>query len=185
MRISSVAATAALHAETSTDVAAQADHPVASATQDAHVATSPFAVLGEPLFGARSVLAYDNPHVASAESASSAANPQRVVQRHGIIVIGGSEARTAASTARDAIEQGPTLQGIIIVGGSTPGHPLPKVSIGDRQPLPAAQDLTAEDRMGNFEIQRLMSAFNQAETLSSNMQKKLDDTISGVAQKIG
>jgi hypothetical protein len=28
-----------------------------------------------------------------------------------------------------------------------------------------------KDRMGNFEIQRLMSAFNQAETLSSNVQK--------------
>jgi hypothetical protein len=46
------------------------------------------------------------------------------------------------------------------------------------------KSLEAQDRMGNFEIQRLMSAFNQAETLSSNMQKKTDDTISGVQQKI-
>jgi hypothetical protein len=49
----------------------------------------------------------------------------------------------------------------------------------------AMKGLEAKDRMGNFEIQRLMSAFNQAETLSSNVQKKLDDTISGQQQKIG
>jgi len=47
------------------------------------------------------------------------------------------------------------------------------------------KSLEAQDRMGNFEIQRLMSAFNQAETLSSNVQKKLDDTVSGQQQKIG
>jgi hypothetical protein len=40
-------------------------------------------------------------------------------------------------------------------------------------------------RLGNFEIQRLMSQYNQAETLSSNVQKKLDDTRSGQQQKIG
>jgi hypothetical protein len=45
--------------------------------------------------------------------------------------------------------------------------------------------LEAQDRMGNFEIQRLMSAFNQAETLSSNVQKKADDTVGGQQQKIG
>jgi len=38
---------------------------------------------------------------------------------------------------------------------------------------------------GNFEIQRLMSSYNQAETLSSNVKKKLDDTVSAVAKKIG
>ena len=45
--------------------------------------------------------------------------------------------------------------------------------------------LEGQDRMGNFAIQNLMSAFNQAETLASNVQKKLDDTISGTQQKIG
>ncbi|HEV8583964.1 MAG TPA: hypothetical protein VGT02_03235 [Methylomirabilota bacterium] len=55
-----------------------------------------------------------------------------------------------------------------------------------RKALDAAmKDLEAQDRMGNFEIQRLMSAFNQAETLASNVQKKMDDTISGQQQKIG
>jgi hypothetical protein len=49
----------------------------------------------------------------------------------------------------------------------------------------AMKDLEAEDRLGNFEIQRLMSTFNQMETLSSNVQKKADDTASGQQQKIG
>jgi hypothetical protein len=49
----------------------------------------------------------------------------------------------------------------------------------------AMKSLEAKDRMGNFEIQRMMSAFNQAETLSSNVQKKMDDTVSGQQQKIG
>jgi len=30
-----------------------------------------------------------------------------------------------------------------------------------------------------------MSDFNQAETLASNMQKKSDDTLSGIVQRIG
>ena len=41
------------------------------------------------------------------------------------------------------------------------------------------------DRLNNAAIQQLMSQLNQAETLSSNLQKKLDDTISGQQQKIG
>jgi hypothetical protein len=41
------------------------------------------------------------------------------------------------------------------------------------------------DRLDNAAIQQLMSQLNQAETLSSNLQKKLDDTISGQQQKIG
>jgi hypothetical protein len=48
-----------------------------------------------------------------------------------------------------------------------------------------SKNLETQDRMGNFEIQRLMSAFNQAETLASNVQKKADDTVSGQSQKIG
>lgn len=47
-----------------------------------------------------------------------------------------------------------------------------------------ATSLDAQDRMGNFEIQRLMSAYNQAETLSSNVQKKLDETQRSVIGKI-
>lgn len=44
--------------------------------------------------------------------------------------------------------------------------------------------LEAQDRMGNFEIQRLMSSYNQAETLASSVQKKLNDTDSAVIGKI-
>lgn len=47
------------------------------------------------------------------------------------------------------------------------------------------KELEAEERLGNFEIQRLMSTYNQMETLSSSVQKKADDTASGQQQKIG
>jgi hypothetical protein len=46
----------------------------------------------------------------------------------------------------------------------------------------AMKDLEAQDKLGNFEIQRLMSQYNQAATLASHVQKKLDDTISGQVQ---
>lgn len=49
----------------------------------------------------------------------------------------------------------------------------------------AMKDLESKDKMGNFEIQDLMSQFNQAETQSSNAQKKLDDTRNAVIGKIG
>ena len=39
-------------------------------------------------------------------------------------------------------------------------------------------------RMGNFEIQRLMSSYNQAETLASSVLKKSSDTAAGVIGKI-
>jgi TolA-binding protein len=48
----------------------------------------------------------------------------------------------------------------------------------------AQKQAKPEDRMGNFEIQRLMSAFNQMETLSSNVLKKSSETASGVIGKI-
>lgn len=46
------------------------------------------------------------------------------------------------------------------------------------------KDLEAEDKLGNFEIQDLMSSFNQSQTLASNVQKKNDDTKSAVIGKI-
>jgi hypothetical protein len=181
MRINSVVATTAHHAETTTDVAAQAEHPVAPATEHAHATSNPFAVLAAPLFRASVGFNHDQRYAASV-SGSSESNPQQGAQRRGIIVIGGSQDHAAgASPTREAIQKAPALAGIIIVGGSTPG----RASIAERQPKPDLNDLTSQDRMGNFEIQRLMSAFNQAETLASNMQKKLDDTISGQQQKIG
>lgn len=44
--------------------------------------------------------------------------------------------------------------------------------------------LGLNDRMGNFLIQKLMSDFNQAETLASSILKKKDDTTSAVIGKI-
>lgn len=46
-------------------------------------------------------------------------------------------------------------------------------------------DLEAHDKLGNFEIQRLMSAFNQAETLASNVLKKRDETADHLLKNIG
>lgn len=49
----------------------------------------------------------------------------------------------------------------------------------------ALKDLEAEDRLGNFEIQDLMSRYNQSEQLASSVQKKKDDTASSVIGKVG
>ena len=184
MRINSVVATSALHADTTTEVAAQTEHAVAASTEHAPARSNPFAVLGEPLFRARADFKYEQ-REATTVSGANESNPAQVTKRHGIIIIGGSQDHAAASPLSE-IKTGPQLQGIIIVGGSTPGQAIPKKSaIVDQRPLRDLDAITAEDRMGNFEIQRLMSAFNQAETLSSNVQKKIDDTVSGQQQKIG
>ena len=47
------------------------------------------------------------------------------------------------------------------------------------------KDLESQDKLGNFEIQQLMSQYNQAETLSANVQKKTDDTRNAIISKIG
>ncbi|MEQ8275583.1 MAG: hypothetical protein RMA76_33575 [Deltaproteobacteria bacterium] len=49
----------------------------------------------------------------------------------------------------------------------------------------AMKDLENQDRMGNFNIQRLMSQYNQSEQLSSSVQKKVDDTASAIIGKVG
>ncbi len=46
------------------------------------------------------------------------------------------------------------------------------------------KELESQDKLGNFEIQDLMSRYNQAETLSSNVQKKLKDTHDAVINKL-
>ncbi|MEM7745911.1 MAG: hypothetical protein AAF409_19595 [Pseudomonadota bacterium] len=43
---------------------------------------------------------------------------------------------------------------------------------------------TEADKLGNFEIQDLMSRFNQAETLASSVQKKDSDTKNAIIGKI-
>ncbi|MEZ5891793.1 MAG: hypothetical protein R3C58_01395 [Parvularculaceae bacterium] len=47
------------------------------------------------------------------------------------------------------------------------------------------KDLESEDKLGNFEIQDLMSRYNQSETLASSVQKKKDDTEKSIINKIG
>ena len=42
----------------------------------------------------------------------------------------------------------------------------------------------SEDKLGNFEIQDLMSQYNQAETLAANVMKKRDDTGNSILGKI-
>ena len=46
------------------------------------------------------------------------------------------------------------------------------------------KELEAQDKLGNFEIQDLMSRYNQAETLASNVIKKRDDTANTIIGKI-
>lgn len=46
------------------------------------------------------------------------------------------------------------------------------------------KNLESQDRMGNFEIQRLMSQHNQSGR-RSNVQKKHDDTSNATARKFG
>ena len=48
----------------------------------------------------------------------------------------------------------------------------------------AMKDLESQDRMGNFEIQRLMSTYNQAETQSSDVRKKMEETKNAVISKL-
>ena len=55
-----------------------------------------------------------------------------------------------------------------------------------REPMNRQQQArTGVRASSDFEIQDLMSPYNQAETLSSNVQKKLDETATGQQQKIG
>jgi hypothetical protein len=49
------------------------------------------------------------------------------------------------------------------------------------------RDLAAledQDRLGNFEIQDLMSKYNEAEALACNLLKKRDDVANGLINKI-
>ncbi len=48
----------------------------------------------------------------------------------------------------------------------------------------AVKDLEGKDKLGNFEINDLMSNYNQAETLASSVRQKLDKTQSDVIAKI-
>ena len=48
----------------------------------------------------------------------------------------------------------------------------------------AMKDLEANDKMGNFEIQDLMSRYSQAQALASQVLKKMEDTKNSVIGKL-
>ena len=61
-------------------------------------------------------------------------------------------------------------------------QPLPpRDSVDEAMVAPADEG----DSLGAFEIQRLMSAYNEAETLASAVMKKTDDTHDDTVHKIG
>jgi hypothetical protein len=45
-------------------------------------------------------------------------------------------------------------------------------------------DLSNQDKLGNFQVQSLMSDYNEAQTLASSVKKKSDDTDNAVIGKI-
>lgn len=47
------------------------------------------------------------------------------------------------------------------------------------------EELEGQDKLGNFEIQDLMSRYNEAETLASNVAKKSACVADSIIQKIG
>jgi hypothetical protein len=48
----------------------------------------------------------------------------------------------------------------------------------------AMKDLESKDKLGNFEIQPLMSSYNRAQTVTSDVAKKLDEAKNSVAQNL-
>ena len=46
------------------------------------------------------------------------------------------------------------------------------------------KDLESQDKLGNFEIQDLMSQYNQSETMAGNVLKKVSDSKNAVVKKI-
>lgn len=47
------------------------------------------------------------------------------------------------------------------------------------------RNIGADDKLGNFEIQNLMSTYNQSQQTASSVTKKIDDTSAAVIGKIG
>jgi len=48
----------------------------------------------------------------------------------------------------------------------------------------AKKDLESKDKLGNFEIQPLMSSYKRAQTAASNVEKKLDEAKDGIKQNL-
>jgi bacteriocin-like protein len=67
---------------------------------------------------------------------------------------------------------------------SKPVHAVRELTADELNTVSGGKGLESRDRLGNFEIQDLMSRYNQAETLASSVQKKAADTASAVIGKI-
>jgi hypothetical protein len=93
----------------------------------------------------------------------------------GIIIIGGHASGGGQDVAAKA--------GIIIVGGRGSSNDQSMQRVRDAFDS-KDQDLQNQDKLGNFEIQSLMSDYNEASTTASSVQKKLHDTRSSVIGKI-
>ncbi len=96
-------------------------------------------------------------------------DPRRAGGERGIIVIGGSQGDAAATDAGAAMRQGPLLQGIIIVGGSPSRDP-------NSDPSP---------ELVNVQIQQVLAALTQAESVAAHVEKKADDTTADIIRNIG
>jgi hypothetical protein len=63
-------------------------------------------------------------------------------------------------------------------------HESRELTADELNAVSGGKGLQGQDKLGNFEIQRLMSDFNQAETLASSVLKKRDDAANAVIGKI-
>ena len=97
--------------------------------------------------------------------------------KNGIIIVGGKTAGPPNPA---------TDRGIIIIGGKTPptGTSADAVASIRSHFDDRSKDLESQDKLGNFEIQDLMSQYNQSESLASATQKKRDDATRDVIGKI-
>ncbi len=57
--------------------------------------------------------------------------------------------------------------------------------IVEPQDIPSSRQAESDDKLGNFEIQGMMSDLNQAGSLASSLLKKQDDTTSDILRKLG
>lgn len=90
------------------------------------------------------------------------------------------------STLNQAIDQAVHLFDHVIsamkrpdAGSGTNDIQKAKDALGDK-----AKDLQSDDKLGNFEIQNLMSEFNETQQTISNVLKKEKDTANNVIQNL-
>ena len=93
------------------------------------------------------------------------------VNNSSIIIVGGRNARLAFD---DQLND----RAIIIVGGKDPLDAT-KAAFDSM-----SKGLESQDKLGNFEIQDLMSQYNQSESLSSSVARKKHDADNSIIGKI-